>query len=110
MFLGRDIQRRADYSEKTAQKIDAEIRRIIDEALQRAQTLVVENRHLLDAIAEALLKYEVLDGSEVDTLIAGGDIREERNDAPPDAAADSVETPAETDAEHDSDGRQAPAE
>jgi cell division protease FtsH len=69
LFLGREIDRHAEFSEQTSQKIDLEIRRIIDEAVLRARTLLTDNRDKLEAIAEALLKYEVLDGEEINKLI-----------------------------------------
>jgi cell division protease FtsH len=75
LFLGREIDRHAEFSEQTSQKIDMEIRRIIDEAVLRARTLLTDNRDKLESIAEALLKYEVLDGEEIDTLIRGETIR-----------------------------------
>jgi len=71
MFLGREIDRHTDYSQHTAQKIDNEIRQIIDTACAQARHVIVEHRAVLDTIAEALLKYEVLDGDEVDILVKG---------------------------------------
>jgi cell division protease FtsH len=90
LFLGREIDRHTDYSEETARKIDTEIRRLVDEGLNRAQTLIAADRDKLDAIAEGLLKYEVLDGSEIDALIAGEPIRDERADAGPQPVAERL--------------------
>nr|HPJ72196.1 ATP-dependent zinc metalloprotease FtsH [bacterium] len=75
IFLGREVSRSVDYSEETAVKIDREVRRIIDEAYRHARRLVEENREALVAIAEALLKYEVIDGDDVDSLIKSGRVR-----------------------------------
>jgi cell division protease FtsH len=100
LFLGREIDRHVDYSEETARKIDSEIRRLVDDGLERARALILESRDKLDAIAGALLKYEVLDGSEIDALIAGEPIRDER----PDAAPQPVAEPAPGDTEVDEPG------
>jgi len=61
-----------DYSQKTAEVIDAEIKKIIDEAYNTAKTLIENNREKLQAIADALLKYESLDATEVKTILDGG--------------------------------------
>jgi len=78
IFLGREIARHRDYSEKTAQDIDAEVTRIIHEAEEKAQALLENHRDVLKAIAEALLEYEILDGSEIDQIMRG-----EKLDRPP---------------------------
>jgi cell division protease FtsH len=71
LFLGREIQRHADYSESTAQEIDAEIRRIVEQAEEGALGLLREKHAVLDALAEALLERESLDGEEVDLIVSG---------------------------------------
>ncbi len=76
VFLGRDLASRKDYSESTAQTIDAEVRRIVDEAYQRGRALLLENRKRLEAVAEALLEREVLDSSEVEIVLEGGTLPE----------------------------------
>ncbi len=94
-----------EYSEKTAEKIDAEIRKLIDEAYIAARYLITENKEKLKAIAEALLKYETLDASEVKQILDGGDLNKptvaqlleqeqqktEQNNAESKAKADSDE-------------------
>jgi cell division protease FtsH len=60
-----------DYSPHTAQAIDEEVKRVMDEAYADAQRILDENRDKLEAIARALLKYETLDASEVHALIRG---------------------------------------
>ena len=72
-FLGRDMMRRKSYSEHTAQEIDSEVKHIIDEGYKRAETLILENREKLDKIAEALLEYETLDGSQVEEIVRTGE-------------------------------------
>lgn len=69
MFLARDFQKTRDFSEKTAQDIDSEVKRIIDEAYSRATELISSNRRKLDLIAMALLEFETLDGEEINILL-----------------------------------------
>jgi len=61
VFLGRDIARDRNYSESVAQAIDNEIRRIIDEAYQKAQDIIIEKMDILHAIAQALMENETLE-------------------------------------------------
>ncbi|HVA68787.1 MAG TPA: ATP-dependent zinc metalloprotease FtsH [Candidatus Binataceae bacterium] len=70
VFLGRDLGHQKDYSEHTAIEIDREIRRIIDDAYQKARQLLSDHIVLLHAIAERLLEKEVLDGAEVEAVVA----------------------------------------
>ena len=70
-FLGRDIGGNKNYSEATAQAIDAEVHAIIQGEYERCTRLLRENYAHLQAIAENLYEREVLDASEVEKLIAG---------------------------------------
>ncbi len=81
-FMGRDLGRSKDYSEHTAQEIDAEVKRIIDEAYTRAKQLIDDNRDKLELIAKALLEFETLDGQQVEDLIRTGKM----SNPPPPAA------------------------
>jgi cell division protease FtsH len=72
VFLGRDFAEHKEYSEQTAVDIDAEVRRIVTANLDRAKQVITGNMDKLNVLAEALLEYETLDGSEIDTLFAGG--------------------------------------
>jgi cell division protease FtsH len=73
VFLGRDMMSRSkDYSEQTAQDIDAEVKRIIDEANNTAKELISANRDKLEIIAHALLEYETLDGAQVTEIMRTG--------------------------------------
>jgi cell division protease FtsH len=69
VFLGRDIAHTKDYSEHTAVEIDREVRRIVDEAYQKARALLTENTPLLHALAERLLEKEVVEGAEVAEML-----------------------------------------
>jgi cell division protease FtsH len=72
IFLGRDMVRGKDYSERTAQEIDAEIKRIIDGCYATAREAILNNRDKLEIIANALLEYETLEGAQVEEIIRTG--------------------------------------
>ncbi|HZF01649.1 MAG TPA: ATP-dependent zinc metalloprotease FtsH [Methylomirabilota bacterium] len=73
VFLGRDMMSRSkDYSEQTAQEIDAEVKRIIEEANRTAKEMINANRDKLEIIANGLLEYETLDGSQVEEIVRTG--------------------------------------
>jgi len=61
-----------EYSEKTAEEIDAEVKRIMGEAYNQARQLIEDNRDRLVRIAQALLKYETLDADDVKLILDGG--------------------------------------
>ncbi|GAB4484088.1 MAG: ATP-dependent zinc metalloprotease FtsH [Thermodesulfovibrionales bacterium] len=69
IFLGREIAQHKDYSEKTAEDIDDEVRRIATEAYESARSLLTRNAGLLEAFAQKLLEKETMDGAELDQLI-----------------------------------------
>ncbi|MGC9324660.1 MAG: ATP-dependent zinc metalloprotease FtsH [Desulfomonilia bacterium] len=72
MFLGREISKRTDYSELTAQKIDEEVKAIITECYNKSRKIVELNLDVLHIIAQRLLEKEVLDGSEIEKIIEEG--------------------------------------
>lgn len=74
VFLGRDIGRDKDYSEEVAAKIDKEIRKFIEEAYQKTESLLNENMDKLHLIADALIERETLEGEEIDQLMKYGKI------------------------------------
>ena len=69
VFLGRDFNQRSDYSEDTAEQIDSEIGRFVHEGHEKAKTILVEQKDVLDALALDLLERESVDGEEVYALI-----------------------------------------
>jgi cell division protease FtsH len=71
IFLGREIARHQDYSERTAMEIDSEVRRLIMDNYERAKEMIQRRLETLHALAEALLEREVLDGPEVDVIVNG---------------------------------------
>lgn len=74
IFLGRDIAKEKAYSERTAELIDVEVKRLIDEAMGRAQALLRENMNVLNKLAQALIEREVLEGTDVEDILAGKEI------------------------------------
>ena len=64
VFLGRDLGRGRNFSEEVGAKIDKEIKALIDEAYNKAETLLKENIEKLHAVAGALLEKEKLEGQE----------------------------------------------
>jgi len=72
VFLGRDMMRSKDYSEDTAQQIDAEVKRIIDLGYKTAFDIIASYRDKVELVAKALLEYETLEGSQVDEIVRTG--------------------------------------
>jgi cell division protease FtsH len=91
IFLGREISQHRDYSEQTALTIDREIRNIVDVNHKRAKQIVIDNIEALKRIAEALIEYETIDGTEVDQLIRGEKISRPLKEVP----AETKQTPDE---------------
>jgi len=91
VFLGRSITTHKNVSEATLQKVDAEIRRIIDTQYQLARRLLEENRGKVEAMAKALLEWETLDAEQLDDIMAG---RPPRAAKPP-AASSTPSAPAD---------------
>ncbi|HTO75663.1 MAG TPA: ATP-dependent zinc metalloprotease FtsH [Thermoanaerobaculia bacterium] len=86
IFLGRDFGRTQDYSEGTANQIDAEVRRIVTDAYGRARKIITDNEKSMHRLARTLLEKEVLDGEEVLQIIAeetGTDVAKLRKTGPP---------------------------
>ena len=69
VFLGREFGHQPNYSEQVAASIDAEVRRLIDEAHQRARAILTLHRETLDRLAAALVETETLDTPELMAII-----------------------------------------
>jgi len=68
IFLGREIAEQKNYSEKIAEAIDEEIRGFIDTAEERAREILTNRRDTLDRLAKALIKFETMEGVELDRI------------------------------------------
>jgi cell division protease FtsH len=71
VFLGHSVSRQQNISEQTAQKIDAEIRRLVEQGLSDARRILRERSGDLERLAEGLLEYETLTGVEIRDLLDG---------------------------------------
>jgi len=71
VFLGRSVTQHKNVSEATMQKVDAEIRRIVDEQYALARKLLEENRDKVEAMTHALLEWETIDSEQIDDIMAG---------------------------------------
>ena len=69
VFLGRDISEQRDYSERTAEEIDEEVRRIIDEAHLRCRTVMAAHLDKLNELATALIEIETIEGDDLTRLL-----------------------------------------
>ncbi|MCF8002373.1 MAG: ATP-dependent zinc metalloprotease FtsH [Halanaerobiales bacterium] len=77
VFLGRDISRSRNYSEKVAAEIDREVRSIIEYCYEKAQNLLKENRDAVERIVEALKEKETLNAKQIHKLIDNKELTEE---------------------------------
>lgn len=85
VFLGREVNRSQDYSEKTAQLIDAEVDKLLKEAHEKATKLLTENKEAVEALAKLLLEKETVEGLAAEEIVKYGHVRtpEERGEQPP---------------------------
>ena len=92
IFLGREIQRHRDYSERTAIEIDDEVRRIVNTSMERAEQILTSNIDLLHRLSKELLEREILDSEEIDKLMRGEELPPVPKDEKP-ALVESQEIP-----------------
>jgi cell division protease FtsH len=99
VFLGRSITTHKNVSEVTMQKVDAEIRKIIDQQFALAKKLIVDNRDKVEAMAKALLELETIDAEQIQDIMDGRPPRPPKPPAqaaqqPPQAGAPGAPEPA----------------
>jgi cell division protease FtsH len=82
VFLGRSVTKTTNMSEETMQKVDAEVRRIIDQQYSLARRLIEEHSDKMHAMAKALLEWETIDADQLDDIMAGRDPRPPRDGTP----------------------------
>jgi cell division protease FtsH len=75
MFLGRDIAAERDFSEETAAAIDDEVRNLVEQAYRRAKAVLMNNRAILDTLAQMLVEKETVDAEELQDLLAVSDVK-----------------------------------
>lgn len=71
VFLGRSVTTHKNISEATMQKVDTEIRRIIDQQYALARKLIEDNRDKMEAMTKALLEWETIDAEQIDDIMSG---------------------------------------
>ncbi len=69
VFLGREMAKHKDYSEKIAEEIDDEVKLIVTQAYESSKKLLTENKDLVEALAMALLERETIEGADLDAII-----------------------------------------
>ncbi len=93
VFLGHSVARQQNISEDTARKIDAEIKRIVEQGYTLAKKILSERLDDLHTLAKGLLEYETLSGDEIKALLAGKQPVRESDDAPPPSDQPSASVP-----------------
>jgi cell division protease FtsH len=87
IFLGREVVQRREVSERTAELVDTELKRLLGEAYEHARDILTKHRDQLDRLAAALLERETLDREEVDLVVAGKRLPPVAPASPPPAAS-----------------------
>ena len=75
VFMGRDIASDRDFSNETAAAIDEEVRNYVDQAYSRAKKVLVENRHILDKLAEMLIDKETVEADELQDVLSNNEVK-----------------------------------
>ncbi|HYT71201.1 MAG TPA: ATP-dependent zinc metalloprotease FtsH [Gemmatimonadales bacterium] len=88
IFLGREVVQRREVSERTAELVDTEVKRVLTDAYEQARNILADYRAALDRLAATLLERETLDREEVEAVVAGKTLPPVAPAAPPPVAAD----------------------
>jgi cell division protease FtsH len=88
VFLGRSVTKTTNMSEQTMQKVDTEVRRIIDDQYGLARRLIEENKDKMHAMAKALMEWETIEGEQLEDIMAGRDPRPPKDWTPRNPSAD----------------------
>lgn len=99
VFLGRSMSKAKNMSDDTARAIDAEIKAIIDRNYERAEKILTDNRDILEAMKDCLMKYETIDALQIEDLMARREVRppadwtkDDKNDSKPTGGATVSDT------------------
>ena len=90
VFLGRSVTKTTHVSEATMQKVDDEIRKIIDEQYDVARRLIEDNSDKMHAMAKALLEWETIDADQIHDIMEGREPRPPKSSAPPSDTSDQA--------------------
>ena len=96
VFLGRSVTTHKSVSEETLRRVDAEVRRIIDEQYALARRILEENRDKVERMTRALLEWETIDSGQIDDIMAGHEPRPPKPVSPPTSSNSSPSAPAPT--------------
>ncbi len=113
VFLARDMGGDRNYSEATAVRIDAEIKRLVDNAYNQAMQTLTERRDQLEAIAKGLLEYETLSASHIDDLLEFGEMKNPPKMPPSNgtlASGDTDEVPVDSQTSKNEDDGELPGD
>lgn len=108
-FLGRSLTRTSHISEETMRAVDNEIRRILEEQYTTARKLIEDNADKVEAMAQALLKWETIDADQIDDIMAGKPPREPQVSQPAGAAQPAAPAAVAAAASAQDNGSQPPA-
>lgn len=108
-FLGRSLTRTSHISEETMRAVDNEIRRILEEQYTTARKLIEDNADKVEAMAQALLKWETIDADQIDDIMAGKPPREPKVSQPAGAAQSAAPAAVAAAASAQDNGSQPPA-
>jgi cell division protease FtsH len=97
VFLGRSVTKTTNMSEDTMQKVDVEVRRIIDEQYAVARKLIEDNKDKMHAMATALLEWETIDGEQLEDIMTGKPPRPPKDWTPPATRPSGPSGPVSTD-------------
>ncbi|MEN9543378.1 MAG: cell division protein FtsH, partial [Pseudomonadota bacterium] len=97
VFLGRSITKQVNVSEETMQKVDQQIRKIIDGQYSQARQLIEDNQDKMHVMAKALLEWETIDAEQIDDIMAGKPPRAPKDWSPSAGKPPSGPTPVGTD-------------
>ena len=97
VFLGRSVTKTTNMSEETMRKVDAEVRRIIDEQYSIARKLIEDNADKMHAMAKALLEWETIDGEQIEDIMQGREPRPPKDWTPPTNRPSGPKPPISTD-------------
>jgi len=93
VFLGREISEQRNYSEKVAEEIDEEVRRLVDQAYATARSILIENRDRLDKLVKVLLEVENIEGDDLKRVLDGLDLEPPADGTPAEATPEPEEKP-----------------
>ena len=97
VFLGRSITKTTNMSEETMQKVDKQIRKIIDEQYAIARKLIEDNQDKMHAMAKALLEWETIDAEQIEDIMQGREPRPPKDWTPPSNRPSGPKPPISTD-------------